>query len=167
MKQCPKCNKTYDDTWKICLYDQTVLKQGVIPQPIMTEIVKEMPKKSWKEHFKSPTGQFLVLIHFFFASWILLSEYNYAGHYSNGGWGIMILGVGDAIAAIPALIVTFILDLILGGSRMGASNVQLQVLAAVPGFLIFGSIQWYAIGYLVERFITYLGKKLARKSAHE
>ncbi len=25
MKQCPFCNKTYDDTWKICLYDNTDL----------------------------------------------------------------------------------------------------------------------------------------------
>ena len=27
LKQCPKCNKKYDDTWGICLCDSTELTQ--------------------------------------------------------------------------------------------------------------------------------------------
>ena len=27
MKKCPKCGKTYDDTWKVCLH----CRQGLVP----------------------------------------------------------------------------------------------------------------------------------------
>lgn len=28
MKTCPKCYKTYDDSWKVCLHDSAVLVDG-------------------------------------------------------------------------------------------------------------------------------------------
>jgi hypothetical protein len=48
MKYCPKCSKTYDDSWKVCLNDGATLQDGqptsaysAPHQPSAKEIVKE------------------------------------------------------------------------------------------------------------------------------
>ena len=54
MKHCPKCSKTYDDSWKICLSDSTPLEDsqptGAFserPQPVATQTLKETYRFTW------------------------------------------------------------------------------------------------------------------------
>ena len=106
---------------------------------------------------KSRTGWLLVAVHFIFSVIILSAEFSYAAHHANGGWWIMLLMVADCVAFIPALILNILIaaTLHIFGIDSG-KNVQVQIFALVPGIIIFGSMQWYGIGYFFDKFISYL-----------
>jgi len=73
MKQCPKCDKKYDDSWVLCLNDGTQLLQKGLDGPVVAQ------KKKYASLFERAIADFLDGIILFVVSLIVAGFFVAAG----------------------------------------------------------------------------------------
>lgn len=63
MKLCPLCNKTYDNTWRVCLHDRTELVDSEDTHQEIRSATVQKPKEKFDiKKFKTPVGLSVLLL---------------------------------------------------------------------------------------------------------
>lgn len=102
MRKCPKCGKSYDDTWKVCLSDSTPLVDTASGGAEINNTI-HLPRDSKKETIEN-MGGFIVKITTFFS--VIVLPLNLFAGIVGGGW-LLFLGEWRLVVAGFLFSITF------------------------------------------------------------
>ena len=112
MKHCPKCLKTYDDSWKICLSDSTVLEDG---QP--TAAFSKHPQPSIADKtpaLSTPKAQIIQIVKVLASFGLVIFVFNRIVHsesYAYQSMDSLPLGLIELFTFWPATIFSLVLSI--------------------------------------------------------
>ena len=146
MKTCPQCGKNYDDSWRICLVDNSVLLEG-------QQLLNLLKNKNESKQPNSITGNFLMILGIFaiplgtpFYQAMALKLAIDLGLRKYHGTDGTTIGMGVGIG-LPGVVISFVATLV-GYFLLRGSKVN--KLANVYGGIFFLIVLVY-FGYIFNR----------------